>query len=313
MTRELDLSHSSTDHDRSDAVEDAEDVAREAAEAVVSGGGDAPSRAVELLGRVGLVAYGVVHMIVAFFGVRLALGVTRQEVDQRGAIAALSSFGWASVVLLVVCVAGLLSFAIWQTAAAVAGFRWTSGGERFRKRVGAVAKAVSVLAIAAVAARFLVGDPGPSGRAGPQLAAATLLELPGGRWLVAGLAAFVIVIAATMVYTGLARTFLGDLVQALPRRTRRVAVVLGGYGNLARAVVLGVVGALFVEAAVHGDPSRTGGIDQALRGLAGSGRGVFPLLLVSGGLAAFGVYCLIDARYRRARGGAEERRADRTG
>ena len=39
---------------------------------------------------------------------------------------------------------------------------------------------------------------------------------------------------------------------------------------------------------------------EALRGLAGAGWGATPLLVVSAGLACFGVYCLLDARYRRA-------------
>ena len=280
---------------------DAEEIARDAAEKVVSGGGDAPSRAVEVLGRVGLVAYGLVHLVVAGLGVRLAFGARGHEVDQRGAIAALASFGTLGAVVLVVCIAGLASFALWQASAVVAGFRWTTGGERLRKRVGAAAKAISVLTIAAVAVRFLLGDPGPSGGSRSRAAAASLLELPAGRWLVAALAGFVLVVAGTMVYTGLARTFLGDLVDGLPRRVRQVAVVLGSFGNVARAVVFGVVGVLFVEAAVLGDPNRSGGIDKGLRSLVGAWRGVLPLLVVSAGLAAFGVYCFIDARYRRAR------------
>ncbi|WP_279389640.1 DUF1206 domain-containing protein [Pseudonocardia endophytica] len=104
-----------------------------------------------------------------------------------------------------------------------------------------------------------------------------------------------------MIFTGAARTFLGDLVDGVPRRVRAVAAVLGAYGNLARAVVFGAVGVLlFAEAALHGDPVRTGGVNEALRGVAVAGRGVLPLLVVSAGLAAYGVYCLVDARYRRA-------------
>ncbi len=34
--------------------------------------------------------------------------------------------------------------------------------------------------------------------------------------------------------------------------------------------------------------------------LAQAGRGALPLVVVSAGLAAFGVYCFVDARYRRA-------------
>lgn len=272
----------------------------EAADKAVTGGGDAPSRAVELLGRVGLVAYGVVHLLVAGLGVRLAFGGRGAEVDQRGAIATVASFGPLGSAVLVVFVAGLAAFAVWQVSAAAAGFRWVSGGERLRKRVGAGAKAVAVVAVAVVAARFVAEGPGGPGRAGPEWLVRSLLEVPGGRPLVAAVAGAILVVAATMVYTGVARTFLGDLVREVPARVRRAAVLLGVAGNLARAVAFGAVGMLFAAAALHGDPGRVGGLNEALRELAGQWRGVAPLLLVSAGLAAFGGYCLIDSRYHRA-------------
>jgi hypothetical protein len=108
------------------------------------------------------------------------------------------------------------------------------------------------------------------------------------------------VIAGTMVYTGLARTFMGDLVDDLPRWARRSALVLGTVGNLARAVTFGVIGVLFALAALRGDPQRVGGLDLALREMTEEWQGVTPLVVVSAGLAAFGLYCVLDARYRRA-------------
>lgn len=150
------------------AEEVGEHAVREAADKAVSGGGDAPSRAVELLGRFGLVAYGVVHLLVAGLGVRLALGARGAQVDQRGAIAAVASVGPLGTAVLVVFVAGLAAFAVWQVSAAVAGFRWVCGAERRRKRIGALAKAVAVVAVAVIAARFVADMPGGSGRTGPE-------------------------------------------------------------------------------------------------------------------------------------------------
>jgi hypothetical protein len=77
-------------------------------------------------------------------------------------------------------------------------------------------------------------------------------------------------------------------------------VVLGAAGNLARAVAFGAVGVLFAIAALRGDPSRVGGLDAALRELVSRWQGVTPLVAVSLGLGAFGVYCVLDARYRRS-------------
>lgn len=270
----------------------------EAGDRAVHGGGDAPSRLVELLGRAGLVAYGAVHLLVAGLGLRLAFGQA-SEVDQQGAVSAVAAVGLAGVLVLVLFVAGLVAFAVWQVTAAVAGFRWVSGGERFRKRVGAAAKAIAVLAVAVVAARTVLGDR-EGGRAGPQKLVVWLLGLPLGWLLVAAVAVTVVVIACSMVYTGLARTFMGDLVDDVPGGVRRVAVVLGAAGNLARAVAFGAVGVLFGVAAIHVDPARVGGLDEALRVLVSQWQGVTPLVAISLGLAAFGVYCFFDARYRRA-------------
>jgi len=285
-----------TEHTAGEAVEDA---AEEAVDRTLHGGGDAPSRLVELLGRAGLVAYGAVHLLVAGLGLRLALGVRSAEVDQQGAVAAVASVGTLGVLVLVVFVAGLVAFAAWQIAATVAGFRWVSGGERFRKRVGAASKAVAVLAVALAAARSVLGDQ-QNGRAGPQKLVTWLLALPAGNLLVAAVAITVMVIAGTMVYTGVARTFMGDLVDDMPAGARRAAVVLGAVGNVARAAAFAAVGVLFAVAALRGDPARVGGLDAALRELVSRWQGVSPLVLISLGIAAFGLYCVLDARYRRA-------------
>jgi hypothetical protein len=277
----------------------AEHAVHEAVDRTLHGGGDAPSRLVELLGRVGLVAYGAVHLLVAGLGLRVAFGAGPSEVDQQGAVSAVAAVGVAGVVLLLAFVAGLVAFAVWQLTAVAVGFRWVSGGERFRKRVGAAAKAIAVLAVAYVAARTVLGDQ-ENGRAGPQKLVAWLLGLPFGQLLVGAVAITVMVVAGSMVYTGFARTFMGDLVDDPPTWARRAAVVLGAVGNLARAVGFGAVGVLFAVAALRGDPSRVGGLDRALRELVDRWQGVAPLVAVSVGLAAFGLYCLLDARYRRA-------------
>jgi hypothetical protein len=288
-----------TDAHGVDAVEDAaQHAVHEAADRTVHGGGDAPSRLVEVLGRAGLIAYGAVHLLVAALGLRLAFG-SAAEVDQQGAVSTVASVGVAGVVVLVVFIAGLVAFAVWQITATVAGFRWVSGGERFRKRVGAAAKAIAVLAVAFVAARTVLGST-PNGRAGPQRLVASLLSLPAGNLLVGAVAITVIVIAGSMIYTGVARTFMGDLVDDLPPWAHRAGVVLGAAGNIARAVAFGAVGVLFAVAAVRGDPERVGGLDQALRSLVSHWQGVTPLVVISLGLGAFGLYCVLDARYRRA-------------
>jgi hypothetical protein len=128
-----------------------------------------------------------------------------------------------------------------------------------------------------------------------------LFDLPGGRWIVGAVAVITTVVSISMVYTGLRATFLGDLWKGrLTPALTVVAVTCGSAGNLARAVALGGVGVTFAEAAVTGDPERSTGLDGVLQALAQDPVGATVLVLVAVGVAAFGVYCGIDAYARRA-------------
>jgi hypothetical protein len=201
------------------------------------------------------------------------------------------------VILLVVAV-GLLAFALWQLTAAAIGFRWVSGGERFRKRFGALSKSVAVIVVAVVVVDYLTGQVG--GTTASSLAA-DLLAAPAGRILLGVAAVVILAVAGGMVYTGLRRTFMGDLdVRRLPRATRRTIEVLGAVGTLARALALAVVGLLAGTAALMSDPERAGGLDAALRALGSTVLDTSLLVMVAAGFGAYGVYCLVDAATRRA-------------
>ncbi|GAA4687531.1 DUF1206 domain-containing protein [Pseudonocardia yuanmonensis] len=262
------------------------------------GRSDAPGRTVDLLGRAGLLAYGVVHLVVAWLAIRMAIGLPGGSADAQGAVAEIAT--GAGAVGLVVAVVGLVAFAIWQLTAAALGFCWVSGGERVRKRVGATAKAVTMLGLAVVAVAFLRSGP-RSGDAGARDVVADLLVLPGGRLLVAAAAVTIGVLAVTMTYTGVRRTFMGDLdVRRLAPALRRAIEALGVLGHLARALALAVVGVLVFTAAVASDARRAGGLDAALRALGETPLGMSLLVVVALGFGAFGLYCVADAAFRRA-------------
>ncbi|MEJ2870012.1 DUF1206 domain-containing protein [Actinomycetospora sp. OC33-EN08] len=263
-----------------------------------SGEGEAPARGVELLGRVGLVAYGLVHLLVGGIAVQIALSGGGQA-DQQGALGAIAAepFG---VVVIVVIVLGLLAFGVWQGLAAATGFRWTSGWDRTEKRIGSGARAVAVLGVAFLGVRLLLTGSSGSSTGGSQQATAGVLALPGGRILV-GLAAVVVLVAAgATIWTGLQRGFLEELDRSrLPSWAREPLVWLGVAGHALRGLAFAVMGVLIGLAALTADPSRAGGLDAALKTLAGQPYGVFLLLAVALGFLAFGLYLFAEARARR--------------
>jgi hypothetical protein len=284
------------------AVGDLASAAGGAVRDAVAGGGDAPGRWVEVLGRVGLISYGALHGLIAALIVRAILGAHEYiEIDQTGAVALVAGLGRSGLLLLGVSVAGLVSFGAWQVCAVATGFRWVKGGERIRKRIGAAGKAVAVFTVAAIVVPVLFGTlPGTTG-GGTAGLTATLFALPGGQLVVAVIAALALTVAGSMIYTGARATFMGDLRRdRLSPALRRVAVICGSAGNIARATALAGVGLSFAAAAITHDPTRSAGMNAVLRALSVTRFGIAGLVAIATGIAAFGVYCLIDAYARRA-------------
>jgi hypothetical protein len=265
---------------------------------VKEGRSDAPGRVVDGLGRIGLVGYGVVHLVVAWLALQVAFGVPDAPPDAVGAVGTIARTP-GGVFALVVAVIGLFAFALWQLTAAAMGFRWAHGNERMRKRVGAVAKSIAVSALAGIVIDYLAGLGSADGTV--QQFAARVLELPAGRVLL-GLGAVALVgIAGAMTYTGVRRTFMGDLdVRGLAPGVRNAIEVAGAAGHLARALAIGVVAGLAGAAALFADPAWAGGLDTALRALGSTVAGAWLLAVVAAGFAAFGLFCMADAATRRA-------------
>jgi hypothetical protein len=267
---------------------------------VRQGSSDAPGPVIDALGRVGLVGYGLVHLVVAWLALQAALRTPGAPADADGAIGAISQLP-GGIAALAVGAVGLLAFAIWQLTAAAVGFRWVHGGERVRKRFGAVAKTIATGGLATVAVDYLLGVARPGGDTSARTIAATLLDQPAGRWLLGAAAVTIMVLAVMMTYTGVRRTFLGDLdLDAVPPAGRAVIAGLGVVGHLSRALALVVIGVLAGVAALTADAARAGGLDAALRTLGATGPGAAVLAVVAVGIGAFGLFCLADAATRRA-------------
>jgi hypothetical protein len=266
---------------------------------VREGRSDAPGQVVDGLGRIGLVGYGLVHLVVAWLALHVAFGVPDAPPDAVGAVGTIARTP-GGVFALLVAVIGLLAFALWQLTAAAIGFRWVHGNERLRKRVGAVMKSIAVSALAGIVIDYLAGV-GSARATSVQQLAGHVLELPAGRVLLGRVAVVLVGIACAMTYTGVRRTFMGDLdVKALAPGVRNAIEVAGAAGHLARALAIAVVGGLAGAAALFADPAWAGGLDTALRALGSTLAGAWLLVVVAAGFAAFGLFCVADAATRRA-------------
>jgi len=259
------------------------------------------SDALEHLARVGLIAYGIVHLLIAWLALQLAWGGGGGSADQSGAMATLAAKPFGKPLLWVLAI-GLIALAVWQLAEVLrhrAGLR--SSGDAKKKAAGkivkSVAKTVVYAFLAVTALRFATGS-GQSSSGQQQQTVAGVLGWPGGRFLV-GIAALVIIgVGVYHVRKGLTGHFLREIDTASASASqRRLIERLGQVGYPAKGVALALVGGLFGWAAITFDPEKASGLDGAMHTLLDAPFGKVLLTLVALGIAAFGAFAFFRARF----------------
>lgn len=245
--------------------------------------------------RGGYVVSGVLHVLIGYLAVRIALGSGGGSADQTGALAQVASTSLGRLGLWVAVVA-LTALALWQLLDAVVSARSPGGGAG--DVVKSAAKGVVYLVLAFTAATFARGGSSSSSQQSTDFTA-TLLQNGAGRVLVAVIGLVVLGVGGYHVVKGVKEKFREDLRSLPPGGAGRAVVWAGRVGYPAKGVALGVLGVLFVVAAVTVQPGRAGGLDAALRTLGTAPFGAVLLVLVGLGFAAYGVYSFARARHGR--------------
>src|SRR3954453_8467225 len=107
--------------------------------------------------RVGLVSYGVVHLIIAWLAVRLGLGKGGGSPARKGGLQELAQTTAGRISLYVVA-AGFLALVVWQVLEAIWGHRDEDGSKRLGKRLVSVGKAVVYGCLGFTALRNAIGS-----------------------------------------------------------------------------------------------------------------------------------------------------------
>jgi hypothetical protein len=282
-----------TDATRSNAKEGVAGTARQAAGSARQAANSEP---VKVGARIGLGAYGITHLLVAWLALQVAFGGGNQRTDQNGAFQTIAAQPFGRV-LLWVLVIGFVAVGLWRLTQAVVGAAGVQDTkEQIKKRVESGARAAVFLGLAILAGRTAAGG-GSSG--GGQKAAAGVLGVPGGQFLVGAVGLGILAVAVMKAKHGWEKKFLEEMNEPSDRHARQVLERLGQVGSVAKAVALGLIGVLVIFAAVRFDPSKANGLDPALKALASEPFGMFLLAAVALGLAAYGVFCFFDAKYHR--------------
>jgi hypothetical protein len=240
----------------------------------------------ETLARIGFAARGILYATIGF----LALWAGRSE-DGAGALARLSSEGGR--ILLGLMALGFVGYALWRLSDAILdseGHGGKAGG--LAVRAGGAASGLAHLGLAFLAASMAAGRSNGSGGDSSRDGAATLLSWPGGEIAVL-LAAAALGVTAAFQFV---RAGKGDFVRRLdPAAAQRPWVrFLGRAGYAARGAVFLAMALFLLKAGLESDAGEAGGMGKAIEAF-----GTAPRIAVAAGLLLFGLFSLVEARYRR--------------
>ncbi|HET7240271.1 MAG TPA: DUF1206 domain-containing protein [Gemmatimonadales bacterium] len=262
-----------------------------------------PPRSLERIARVGIVARALVYVAIGLLATAAAFRLGGAITDTSGVYYFVLHQPLGRVLLAALAL-GLGAYTIWLLAQVFLD-PYGNGTSLIGlvNRFGQLLTGVAQLAVAVEGGRLALGLPsvfsgGPTIRDADEQLVAEGLQVPFGVQLVGLVGIILLIVAVIQMYRGL----LGDV-----RRDWRLdglggnghwAIHVGRFGLAARAIVLGVSGALVVQAARAYDPSRAGGIREVLRILGRQYSSGWLLGLVALGLVAFGIFGLVEARYR---------------
>jgi hypothetical protein len=253
----------------------------------------------EELARAGYLAKGVVYLLIGILAFQAAAGAGGAVTGPEGVLLAILHQP-AGRLLLGITAVGLSGYAVWRLfCAAFDPEHHEKEAKRLFVRVGYAGSGLAHGALALQAARLALGKRGgASGGDRAESWTAQLLEVPLGTWIVATIAVGIGVYGIAQIRRGLGpkveeRLRLGEL----PPDERRLVVRVGRVGTVARGLVFGVIGYLLMRAALEHDPSEAGGLAAALHTLERQPYAPYLLGGVALGLAAYGAYQLVKARY----------------
>jgi hypothetical protein len=247
--------------------------------------------------RVGLVSYGIVHLLMAWLALQLVFGDREGNVSGTGALRQLAGNELGRISLYVVG-AGFVALVVWQLIEAAAGHRDEDGAKRAGKRIVSLGRAVIYGVLGWGALRIAVGGGQSSGGKSTDSLTARLMDLPFGVILVGLVGVVIVGIAIGLAWNGWREKF-ADMLDGSGRTGKdgRTYRWFGKAGYISKGVAFAVVGGLFLYAAWTHDPDKSGGLDQALLQLLDQPFGPALLALVAAGIACFGLFCFAWARH----------------
>jgi Domain of Unknown Function (DUF1206) len=249
----------------------------------------------ERFARAGYVVSGLLHLVIGYLAIRIALNNGGGTADQSGALATLAAKPGGFVALWVAVVA-LVVMALWRLVETALGRstdpKSQGTSSEVLDRVKAFALALVYFAIAYSTFGFARGAGKSTGKGNSAMSARLMQTGAGTIALIAG-GVIIVAVGGYHVYKGASRTFLDDLKGNSSDLVRRLGMV----GYIAKGLVISGAGLLIVVSASRSEPNKATGLDGALKTLETQPYGAALVIAAGLGIITYGLYSFAMARY----------------
>jgi len=254
----------------------------------------------ERLFRLGYVAKGVVYAIVGWLAASTVFGSGGRTTGTRGALRSLVNRPFGRVLLGLVAI-GLLGYVLWRFVQAIMDTENKgTDAKGIIQRLSYASNGSIYAGLAFTAVQIIMGEVDIDNGDGARDWTALLLAQPFGQWLVGTGGALVIGLGFYEFYQAYTANFCRKFkLNEMSDTEKTWATHIGRFGLVAKGVVYNIIGFFLIQAARQAKSKRVRGLEGALDLLAQQSYGRWLLGIVAIGLIAYGVYYIVQARYRR--------------
>jgi len=245
--------------------------------------------------RVGLVAYGVVHLLVGWLALQLALGESEGKASNKGAMQELAQQPFGETLVWALAI-GMFLLVVWRVLEVFGGHREKEeGADRWKARAVSAGKAIIYAAVGITALNVVIGAKSSKGGS---TWTKTVMEWPAGQWIVAAIGLGVIAYGANHVRRGFSEKYAKHLdAEGKSGKPGRAYLLFGKIGYVGKGVAIAIVGALILYGGITHDAKKSGNLDQALHKLLTYPYGQVMLIAVAAGIICYGLFCFARARH----------------
>lgn len=253
----------------------------------------------EKAARIGYVTKGIVYFLVGGLSAMAAFGLGGDVSGKKDVFQWIIGLPFGRILLGAVA-AGLLGYVSWRFIQAIKDPE--NRGNDFKaimKRIGIAASGLAYTAVAFYAGKLALMPSGDDGGDSRQFFVSKLLQQPAGQWIVGAIAVFFAGMGVYYIFKAVSGKYKKRIDSDQMSEDERKAVMTAGrIGYIARGTVIGIIGFLFLKAALNSNASQADGTEGAFKFLQDSGYGPWLMGAVALGLVSYGIFCFVMAKYR---------------